>query len=340
MIGDNVKAKFTIKLGDSGVLEEPSNKNVSVSSVNVATGTHRYDLELTDEYSRSALRNKSPFRLSENVNIPLSELTEKDIRNGGNYLGVHKGVFSDENIDGVKITKLKEILPGSFPSDVKVSEVDGDVHSVNYLFINTPYSTYGALFTNEYDSKLFVGGLNTNEAYGAPFTEKVASKNYVESLKGDLVYKGDVIAVVTKGVKGTRNVTLPEAPKVDGKVTLNAKFEPKFFTVSGHIDSDTLGRIELTKQSKTDNYGLGSLSSDALGAKVLNAEGNNQFVGSYSVQFTGKEYSDVVGGVSLSSDLRTGYRKDILNEQNIYQPSKYNPNIIEKYEAVFGATKQ
>ena len=338
MIGDNVKAKFTIKLGES-ILEETSNKNVSISHVEIATGTYRYDLELTDEYSRSALRNNSPFRLSENVNVPLSELTEKDIRNGGNYLGVHEGVFSDENIDGVKITKLKEILPGSFPSDVKVSEVDGDVHSVNYLFINTPYSTYGALFTNEYDSKLFAGGLNTNEAYGAPFTEKVASKNYIESLKGDLVYKGDVIAVVTKGIKGTRNVTLPEAPKVDGKVTLNAKFEPKFFTVSGHIDSDTLGRIELTKQSRTDNYGLGMLVSHG-GAKVLNAEGNNQFVGPYNVQFTGKEYSDVVGGVSLSSDLRTGYRKDILNEQNIYQPSKYNPNIIEKYEAVFGATKQ
>lgn len=49
---------------------------------------------------------------------------------GDKHLGIHSGVYEDANLEG-------------------------NTKKINYLYVNQPYSSYGALFTDQKDSHLF-----------------------------------------------------------------------------------------------------------------------------------------------------------------------------------------
>ena len=306
-------------------------------------------INLPEPYESSKLVNMSPFNITDrNVFFELTEKTEEDIRNGGTYLGLHSGVFRNNKIDGVKVTKLidlpSNIIPPKGPlhgiprtdTSRNASEIDSNVQEINYMFINQPYSTYGALFTNKHDSKIFYTGLKTDN-YGKLYTEEDGTSrlNYIDSLKGDVTYRGDVIAVITRGIKNT-GILEKDEPRMDGKITFNAHFGQRSEEnyIQGYVDSNTVGRLELEKTKfGTDIEFSGKVTKFHKNESLLSEDSG------YGGRFHGKEANDILGRLYVKYNnayyvVTNGpFSVDIYNEGQ-------NVNVIAEYDAVFGAIKQ
>ncbi|HDV7285095.1 TPA: hypothetical protein RJ191_002018, partial [Mannheimia haemolytica] len=211
---------------------------------------------------------------------------------GDKHLGIHRGTYEDEKIEG-------------------------DSQAINYLYVNQPYSSYGALFTNENDSHLFsvhlAAGQKGENTRGDAYAEYGVFSNedkWNENLVGNATYKGQTIARVVRTEEGKQVASLPQ---FDGDVTLNLDLAENWedSKLSGQINSKTLGKISLNETQITPSSTVNSNLSFGEEATV---EGNDSFEGEYHVEFTGPNLEDAVGGVELE------------NEEL-------------KYNAVFGATK-
>ncbi|MEG9546265.1 hypothetical protein V6W75_09740 [Mannheimia sp. HC-2023] len=246
----------------------------------------------------------------ENVRIPTL------ISNGESYLGKHSGVLNDNKLEG------KQLLVGN--KDMP------DAKQINYLYINQPYSSYGALFTNENDSSLFNIRLTTGrdgkkqsaEGSGSSYAEYgvfdiVNGKaQWKDGLVGDAIYKGNVIARFEKTVDGK---TIAYAPQLDGDVTLKLHLDNEWEKnkLTGEIDSVTLGKIKLDESELPDaKYLRESISFKDSGISYI--EKDNHLSGYYSTKFVGENLNDAIGTIELESDEEEG---------------------ITKYNAVFGGTK-
>ncbi|MEG9500033.1 hypothetical protein [Mannheimia indoligenes] len=244
-----------------------------------------------------------------NVRIPTL------ISNGESYLGKHSGVLKDHQLEG------KQLLAGN--KDMP------DAKQINYLYINQPYSSYGALFTNENDSSLFNIRLTTGqdgkkqraEGSGSSYAEYgvfdiVNGKaQWKDGLVGDAIYKGNVIARFEKTIDGK---TIATAPQLDGDVTLKLHLDNEWEKnkLTGEINSVTLGKIKLDESKLPDAVYL----KERIGfnGDISSVEKDSHLSGYYSTEFVGKNLNDAVGNIELESSKEEG---------------------ITKYNAVFGGTK-
>lgn len=240
-------------------------------------------------------------------------------KSGETYLGKHEGQYKDSKLEGEKIVRIDE------DGEAVTQKVD----AINYLYINQPYSSYGALYTNENDSNLFhirlktgrEGQRQTQEGSGSNFAEYGAftynngAAKWNEGLVGDATYKGNVIARVERTENGKTTAT---APQLDGDVTLTLHLNNDWSKnkLSGEVNSKTLGTIQLAESTLPDARILRE-SISFNGEPIV--KGNDSFSGYYSTQLVGDKLNDAVGNIELESD---------------------NDEGITKYNAVFGGTKQ
>lgn len=290
--------------------------------------------------------SKSGFQKDYSAKINLTNIAMNDVKKGGQYLGLHQGVFTDDAIDSFKILELNKDPESLMKhrSDTGIPYVtkwDEDNKNVNYLFINTPYSTYGTLFVDEYSSHLFAGGVSP-DVYGTTYSyvNDTSKLEYIPSLKGDVYYKGNIIAVVKRAVSDTP-YDFTEQPKVDGTISFKAHFgtREEQNTLEGEVNSDTVGKIILEKQYIGTSYGhLGGHRGNAY------LEGKEDSLsGRYYASFSGKEASDVIGSLSLtpsSYDLRKTSMYNNDNNKRVYKETDTGQGLITGYDGVFGATKQ
>lgn len=241
---------------------------------------------------------------------------------GTSYLGKHEGQYRDSALAGKKIIRINE------NDDVVTEAVD----TINYLYVNQPYSSYGTIYTNENDSNLFHIRLSTGRNGKRPASEGNNSSNYSEygvwnlvdgkatwnsELIGQATYKGDVIARIVENKNGK---TIASVPKLDGdiEITLNLNNDWDKSRLKGEINSNTLGMIELTESQLGDSRYFRDFISFSGEAKATNHEALS---GDYRTQLVGQNLNDVVGNITIEND-------DTPN------------NGIIKYDAVFGGTKQ
>ncbi|VTU07548.1 Uncharacterised protein [Actinobacillus indolicus] len=264
------------------------------------------------------------------TDLNFNELSAQD---GKPFLGVHQGKKEDPDFSGKIVTKVKR---NNRAVDFGIIEKE-DAKAFNYLYVNQPYSTYGALFTNGHDVKFFSVAQKAEENRSAGYNstypvwkEEVVERNgqsiktgkiiWNDAVAGEATYKGQVIASVTKAdIDGDVRFGVRSEPVLDGTVTLKAKFDkdPERNSIEGEINSNLIGKIVLEKnldQSKT--YRRGMATNETMNIKE--ASWSND----YEVNFYGKDLNDAVGKVDL-----------------INRSYKEIGDVIE-YNAVFGATKQ
>ncbi|EER46768.1 hypothetical protein AM305_11335 [Actinobacillus minor NM305] len=263
------------------------------------------------------------------TNLNFNELSEKD---GKPFLGVHQGKKEDPDFSGKIVTKVKR--DGHL---IKVAELE-DAKAFNYLYVNQPYSTYGALFTNGHDVKFFsvaqsAGKAGYSHIYPV-WREEVVERNgqsvktgkiiWNDAVAGEATYKGQVIASVIKSdIEGYNRTGIRSEPVLDGTVTLKAKFDkdPERNSIEGEIDSNLIGKIVLEKNlDQSGTFRLGRATNETMNIKEASGRGT------YEVKFYGKDLNDAVGKVNLNSD-------------DAYTRYKETGDVIQ-YDAVFGATKQ
>lgn len=207
-------------------------------------------------------------------------------------LGIHQGVYEDNHLEG-------------------------NAQKINYLYVNQPYSSYGALFSDANDSHLFSvhlsAGQSGENARGEVYSEYGVFNNeskWNDNLVGDATYKGQAIARV---VRYTNGEDVANQPQFDGDVTLNLHLTEDWENskLSGQINSHTLGQITLNESKITP---ASYINSNLRFAEEATVENSSNFEGDYHVDFTGPNLEDAVGAVELE------------NEEL-------------KYNAVFGASK-
>ncbi len=325
-------------------LETKSNSEYTESYV----GRRGISVHLPKPYEGKLLGDRTPFELTDkNVSINLTNVTENDIKKGGQYLGPHSGTFTDPSVDGVRALAVESIN-----DEATAVKIDEDNKNIDYLFINTPYSTYGALFTDEYNAGLFAIAPSTSN-YGPlyEYVNDTTELKYTSDLLGDVTYSGDVIAYITRGKPHT-TIEYIEKPKVDGKVTLNAHFGKRIEhnTVKGVIHSDTVGDIQLNEMGMRMSRDGGAffqpdtgVKGFSIGTKYTGEEGeavrldeNNipALKGKYRAAFAGKDAADIIGQVLLEPNY------DFKDENGRYLENRNKKGILTEYHAVFGATKQ
>ena len=325
-------------------LETKSNSEYTESYV----GRRGISVHLPKPYEGKLLGDRTPFELTDkNVSINLTNVTENDIKKGGQYLGPHSGTFTDPSVDGVRALAVESIN-----DEATAVKIDEDNKNIDYLFINTPYSTYGALFTDEYNAGLFAIAPSTSN-YGPlyEYVNDTTELKYTSDLLGDVTYSGDVIAYITRGKPHT-TIEYIEKPKVDGKVTLNAHFGKRIEhnTVKGVIHNDTVGDIQLNEMGMRMSRDGGAffqpdtgVKGFSIGTKYTGEEGeavrldeNNipALKGKYRAAFAGKDAADIIGQVLLEPNY------DFKDENGRYLENRNKKGILTEYHAVFGATKQ
>jgi len=313
-------------------LETKSNSEYTESYV----GRRGISVHLPKPYEGKLLGDRTPFELTDkNVSINLTNVTENDIKKGGQYLGPHSGTFTDPSVDGVRALAVESIN-----DEATAVKIDEDNKNIDYLFINTPYSTYGALFTDEYNAGLFAIAPSTSN-YGPlyEYVNDTTELKYTSDLLGDVTYSGDVIAYITRGKPHT-TIEYIEKPKVDGKVTLNAHFGKRIEhnTVKGVIHSDTVGDIQLNEMGMRMSRDGGAffqpdtgVKGFSIGTKYTGEEGeavrldeNNipALKGKYRAAFAGKDAADIIGQVLLEPNY------DFKDENGRYLENRNKKGIL------------
>ncbi|MBN6711236.1 hypothetical protein JFL47_08340 [Haemophilus haemoglobinophilus] len=251
----------------------------------------------------------------------LNELAQKD---GKPFLGVHSGSHTDNDFSGYVI----DAYTNEKGERVITKE---DAKTVNYLFVNQPYSSYGMLYTNQNDIASFYQGLRAGEEVG--YSTEFDVYNYEvkqgqrtgrilwnDNVKGNATYKGNVIATVAT-YEPPHFEQLTRNPEVDGTITLNAQFGElweRTYITGGELDSKTIGKVALPK---TDIESSLTANSGSLSKEM--GDNGYKLEGSYSARFVGKDLNDVIGEVRLSREN-----------------SNLSKGNVVRYNAVFGATKQ
>ncbi|STO53867.1 Uncharacterised protein [Canicola haemoglobinophilus] len=222
----------------------------------------------------------------------LDELAKQDNKP---FLGVHSGSYSDNNLSGYVI-------------DIYVNEGEriitkDEVETINYLFVNQPYSSYGMLYTNQNDIVSFHQGLRAGEKentetefdvydYEIEQGQKTDRIIWNDNVKGTATYTGEVIAAIST-YEPPYFVELRHIPKVDGTITLNASFgydKDSSYITGGELNSLTIGKRTLPPMS---------IDPSSLHASGGISNSKDQLEGGYSAKFVGENLNDVIGEIGL-----------------------------------------
>ncbi|MEG9529974.1 hypothetical protein [Mannheimia indoligenes] len=231
-------------------------------------------------------------------------------------LGWHKGEIKSGGINGSEIV--------AFDAEGKIAK-RAYPEKVDYMFKNTPYSTYGAVYNN-YASNLFASyekesSLSNSSLYYQVGEYEVIDGNqtnkikYNDAVKGAAIYKGEVVAHAKRYYKDNSYNSLPEkTPKVDGSITINANFGPRAEEnyASAILESNTIGKLEFPKSRIEFNNGM-DFSQNLYGNKYAELKAT----------VVGKEANEIVGEIYYR-DRSTGIKA----------------GDVADYEAVFAAEKQ
>lgn len=283
--------------------------------------------------------------------VPLSEITANDIQKGGKYLGVHEGSYTTKTV----LPKVIELDDKSFEhgSDkLIIKKADYNNKDVNYLFINNPYSSYGALFVDQHRSELFAQPL-----FGAGSDSDFLSGSYMkgntsynnESLQGKtFTYKGNIIARTVRAIPKT-NVIVSDEPKIDGDITFKIEFEKRVGSrmFDGVINSKVLGNNIKFNMHHDGAPAIGKFIDYKTYEKPFDPDYNYNI--DMGAEITDKNATDVVGFINYSIVEGSHMSKTgrILNptyfdekEERRLHSDDIPKNGLIKYQGVFGATKQ
>ncbi len=242
-----------------------------------------------------------------------------------NIFGENSAIHESTFIDIDKVAPYQGLKEGSIHNSLLVGDTSNniaDVSKLNYKIINQPYSSYGVLFTDA-GSKLFAVIQNAGYEHfnaGGQINEYFVdggqgNVGWNDKVVGDATYRRRVFAV-------TRNADDIFAEKtsvqLDGTVDIKAHFDRNYNQsyMTGTINSTQMGKITLPKTDISNlNTSVGNVRSENYAVK------HGSFAGDYEAKFGGKDFSDVVGSISLEN-------------------STASPAEIKQYHAVFGATKK
>lgn len=97
-----------------------------------------------------------PKEAEKGTDIDIKEAIKDDIQKGGKYSGLHKGSYkSTTGLDYPKVIELDDKSFEHGSDKLIIKKADYNNKDVNYLFINNPYSSYGALFIDRHSSNVF-----------------------------------------------------------------------------------------------------------------------------------------------------------------------------------------
>ena len=280
--------------------------------------------EDTDIDIKEAIKND----IQEAIKNDIQEAIKNDIQKGGKYAGLHKGSYkSTTGLDYPKIElDDKSFEHGS--QKVIAKKIDYKNKDINYLFINNPYSSYGALFVDRLNSNLFVESFtDQNSNFKAGYYIKDGVEYNMESLQGKtFAYKGNIIAIAKRAIPNTA-VTVDDEPTVDGDIAFKIKFTEK-------ADSNEFSDFVINSKLLGNGIKLKRFESCSDSSDSCDFYSSNDFInGSIGLELNivDKDANDVVGFIDtiFYREKKNGLYSDKLPE-----------NGLVEYKGVFGATKQ
>ena len=273
--------------------------------------------------------NVIPKEAEKGTDIDIKEAIKDDIQKGGKYSGLHKGSY--KSTTGLDYPKVIELDDKSFEHGSKkliIKKADYNNKDVNYLFINNPYSSYGALFIDRHSSNVFTESFTDQDSnFKAGYYIKDGVEYNMESLQGKtFAYKGNIIAVAKRAIPNTA-VTVNDEPTVDGDIAFKIKFKEK-------ADSNELSDLVINSKLLGNDIKLKWLKSCSEPSGYCGYYSPNNLIDdsmSLDLNIVDKDANDVVGFIytSFYREKKNGLYSDKLPE-----------NGLLEYQGVFGATKQ
>ena len=268
--------------------------------------------------------------------INIKEAIKNDIQKGGKYAGLHKGSYkstSDSYYPKVIELDDKSFEHGS--NKLIAKKIDYNNKDINYLFINNPYSRYGALFVDRHSSDLFAESFTDQDSnFKAGYYIKDGVEYNMESLQGKtFAYKGNIIAVAKRVIPNT-NVTVNDEPTVDGDIAFKIKFKEKAdsnefsdFVINSKILENDIKLKNLEWRSSC------SFDGDFCSSNFPYEDDPNNPIHyqSISINIADKDANDVVGHI---------YVKFKEEKENGLYSDKSPKNGLLEYYGIYGATKQ
>lgn len=273
--------------------------------------------------------NVIPKGAEKGTDIDIKEAIKDDIQKGGKYSGLHKGSY--KSTTGLDYPKVIELDDKSFEHGSKkliIKKADYNNKDVNYLFINNPYSSYGALFIDRHSSNVFTESFTDQDSnFKAGYYIKDGVEYNMESLQGKtFAYKGNIIAVAKRAIPNTA-VTVDDEPTVDGDIAFKIKFTEK-------ADSNEFSDFVINSKLLGNGIKLKRFESCSDSSDSCDFYSSNDFInGSIGLELNivDKDANDVVGFIDtiFYREKKNGLYSDKLPE-----------NGLVEYKGVFGATKQ
>ena len=273
-----------------------------------------------------------PREAEKDTDIDIKEAIKNDIQKGGKYAGLHKGSYkSTTGLDYPKVIELDDKSFEHGSNKLIAKKIDYKNKDINYLFINNPYSSYGALFVDRHNSNLFAESFTDQDSnFKAGYYIKDGIQYNMESLQGKtFAYKGNIIAIARRAIPNT-NVTVNDEPTVDGDIAFKIKFKEKVDSNELSdvvINSKLLGndiKLKITdwKKEERRNCSFNTICRSDYGDESIVYQ-------SMSLDIVDKDANDVVGNVFFG----------FAHENGLYS-DKSPKNGLVSYLGTFGATKQ
>lgn len=188
---------------------------------------------------------------------------------------------------------------GHFSGSYKLeNKSSNNLDTLNYNFINQPYSAYGMIYNDISTSPeiMLVG----KDHYNQPAT-----------LTGSANYQGQVIGSLSENGK------MVSAPKIDGTSDIVVKFDHEKATMSGVLNTNSVGKITLPETSSTGYFSNEKGNFSFYSSETPNVEKFGQTQGGYNAYVVGENANEIIGTVGVGEVGST-----------------------KEYKAVFGGQKQ
>ena len=288
-------------------------------------------------WSNDSWKGLNPL-MSDEFIMGLKEAIKNDIQKGGKYAGLHKGSYKSTSNSYSYHPKVIELDDKSFEhgsNKLIAKKIDYNNKDINYLFINNPYSGYGALFVDRHTSALFAESFTDQDSnFKAGYYIKDGVKYNMESLQGKtFAYKGNIIAIANRAIPNT-NVTVNDEPTVDGDIAFKIKFKEKAdsnefsdFVINSKILENDI-KLKNLKWRSSCNMGGDFCGSNFSYEDDPNNPIRFQFISMYIAD---KDANDVVGRI---------YVKFKEEKENGLYSDKSPKNGLLEYRGIYGATKQ
>lgn len=271
-----------------------------------------------------------PKEAEKGTDIDIKEAIKDDIQKGGKYSGLHKGSYkSTTGLDYPKVIELDDKSFEHGSDKLIIKKADYNNKDVNYLFINNPYSSYGALFIDRHSLNVFTESFTDQDSnFKAGYYIKDGVEYNMESLQGKtFAYKGNIIAVAKRAIPNT-NVTVNDEPTVDGDIAFKIKFKEK---ADSNEFSDFVINSKLLGNDIKLKWFESCSDSDSCDFFVSNRRINDSKWIGVSLNIVDKDANDVVGFIYALFDRE---------KKNGLYSDKLPENGLLEYQGVFGATKQ